>query len=91
MISAIILAAAITIVWVEGGIFAWFRTHGPKLWRNLASCALCSGVWIGCGVALLSGERVWWQVLGMGCVSAVLALTWVVWTDKLVKEAKSDG
>jgi hypothetical protein len=84
VIWPILFAAAITVVWTEGSLFTPLRTRGPKLWRDLAGCALCSGVWVGCGVALLSGARIWWQVLGMGCVSAVLALTWVLWTDKLV-------
>lgn len=40
-------AAAITVVFVRGSIFEPLRAHGPKLWRELVSCALCSGFWIG--------------------------------------------
>lgn len=40
-------AAAITLIFVRGSIFERVRTRGPALWRELASCALCSGFWIG--------------------------------------------
>jgi hypothetical protein len=40
-------AAAITLIFVRGSIFAGVRERGSKLWRELASCALCSGFWIG--------------------------------------------
>lgn len=89
MIWSILFAAAITVVWTEGSLFAPLRTHGPKLWQALAGCALCSGVWVGVGIALLSGERVWWQVLGMGCLSACVALAYNLWTDKLVSPSQN--
>ena len=55
-------AVAITVVFVNGSIFGWLRRARPttcrargfcpfcwanKRFRELVSCALCSGVWIG--------------------------------------------
>jgi hypothetical protein len=43
----IIYLVAISYVWSRGSIFRSLRTRGPALWRQLADCPLCSGVWIG--------------------------------------------
>lgn len=40
-------AVAITLVFTKGGIFKWVRESGPALWRELAACPLCAGVWVG--------------------------------------------
>jgi hypothetical protein len=40
-------STAITLIFVRGSIFDWLRAAGPAWWRELASCALCSGFWIG--------------------------------------------
>lgn len=47
MIWTVLESAAITVVFTTGSIFDAFRERGPKLWRELARCPLCAGVWIG--------------------------------------------
>lgn len=52
----IAFSAAISVVFTQGSIFEPLRKHGPKLWRELASCALCSGVWIGSAMFVLLSD-----------------------------------
>lgn len=52
----VLLSAAITVVFVRGSIFDALRAHGPELWRDLAKCPLCSGVWIGGGATAVLGR-----------------------------------
>jgi hypothetical protein len=83
MIWLVLQAAAITLVITEGSIFARLRTFGPALWRQLISCSLCLGVWVGAAryvLELESGQfpypmtfRLAVEVLGFGCVTGVLA------------------
>lgn len=39
--------ACITFVFSRGTIFRRVRESGPAVWRALAGCPLCVGVWIG--------------------------------------------
>lgn len=77
MIWPILQAVAITLVFTQGSIFKKLRDVGPKLWRDLSNCPLCTGVWVGMGSALLAGLRSPVQVLGFGAVVGVAAL--LVW------------
>jgi hypothetical protein len=80
MIWLVLQAVAITLVVTEGSIFARLRTFGPKLWRDLVSCSLCLGTWVGMGLYMVQVFTWPWtwrasiEVLGFGCVSGVLAL-----------------
>ena len=72
-------AAAITIVFVRGTIFKRVRESGPALWRELASCPLCAGVWIGAGWYALRGAvpgpfESALTALATGAATGVLAL-----------------
>ena len=85
----VILSTSITLVLVHGTIFDWFRLHGPQITRELASCPLCLGVWIGgftAGFAIDGGHLVLIEgvqtmgavfpyVLGIACLTGVAALT----------------
>ncbi len=89
-IPILLFSAAITVVFTRGSIFQFLR--GPyqraretearitRFFRDLFSCPLCSGVWVGMGASLLHDSAGRWDViraidlLGFGCVSAVLAL-----------------
>lgn len=51
-------AAAITVVLTQGTIFRPLRERGPRLWRELVSCPLCLGWWIGAFAG-------WWEVRGL--------------------------
>ena len=81
MIWLLFQAAAITLVVTEGSIFTRLRTFGPQLWRQLVSCSLCLGVWVGMALYVLHALPIWWswrlgvEVLGFGCASGVLAYT----------------
>ena len=83
MTSALLVleAAAITIVVTKGSIFKRLREVGPWFWRELSSCPLCAGVWIGAGWYLLhqplppsSLRGAALEALGTGVVTGVLAL-----------------
>lgn len=85
----VLQATAITLVLTTGSIFDPLRRHGPKLLRELAGCPMCSGVWIGmiCAgfavdqghLTLVEGAQTIWSVgpyvLGIGCITAICALT----------------
>lgn len=89
LITLVLLSTSITLVFVQGSIFDRFRQHGPELLRELASCPLCLGVWIGTFTAgfaidhehltLVEGAQTMAQVapyvLGIGCLTGVLAMT----------------
>jgi len=79
MIWLVLQAVCITLVVTEGSIFSRLRTFGPALWRQLVSCSLCLGTWVG-GLMYVATHgisvadwRSWLQVLGFGCVSGVFA------------------
>jgi hypothetical protein len=80
VIELVATAAAITLVFVRGSIFEPLRSRGPALWRELASCALCSGFWVGAILYFLRGEPAyfafsyWLNVLGVGALAAAAAL-----------------
>jgi len=79
MIWLLFQAAAITLVVTEGSIFAKLRTFGPALWRQLVSCSLCLGTWVGGALYVLHSPPAahygyWLQVLGFGCMAGVLSL-----------------
>jgi hypothetical protein len=97
MLSIILFSAAITVVFTQGTLFKPLRDHGPKLWRDLASCALCTGVWVGAATWLLfSGfphaggkleiARAVAVELGVGSVTGCVALLYVSVWDWLAKE-----
>lgn len=76
----VLVAASVSIVLTHGSIFQFFREHGPTLWRDLLSCPLCAGVWIGAGAhVLMTGISGPWTllraatVLGVGCATGVTA------------------
>lgn len=71
--ETVVLAASITIVFVRGSLFQPIREHGPKWWRSLAGCTLCSGQWIGMACAAWFGVRDPVTILGAGSATAVLA------------------
>jgi hypothetical protein len=68
-------AAATTLVITEGSIFRPIREHGPKLWRDLWSCPLCLGVWIGWAFALVFGSTEFQSALDVQRVT----LRWIEW------------
>jgi hypothetical protein len=80
VIELIFSAAAITLVFVRGSIFAPLRSRGPAIWRELASCALCAGFWVGAILYFLRGEPAyfaslyWLDALSHGALSAAAAL-----------------
>lgn len=88
-LGSVLEAVAITIVFVRGSIFKSFRESGPALWRELASCPLCAGVWIGAGW-MMAREAVAGRIrsyppvdfmmtaLGTGAVVGSLALLFVL-------------
>lgn len=87
----VLFSAAITVVFVKGSLFDPLRARGPKLWRKLAACALCSGVWVG---AAATAAAVRWEgfhgalpppleILGVGALTGVSALLYVRVTDWL--------
>jgi hypothetical protein len=90
----VLAAAAITLVFVRGSIFAPLRSIGPHLWQELASCALCAGFWIGAILYFLHGEPAyfafssWLNVLGFGALTAAAALLLVRVLDALEKVAE---
>lgn len=86
-----LFSAAITVVFVRGSIFSPLRSHGPDLWKEFASCALCVGVWVGAGATALStsyspdllavfralGLPLLFAALGMGSMTGCAALLYV--------------
>lgn len=74
-------AAAMTLVFTRGTIFTRVREAGPGLWRELAKCPLCAGVWVGAGWTVF---RAWSapastleraaDALAAGALTGVLAL-----------------
>lgn len=76
--AAIVLAAAVAVVFTRGEIFKPFRsTRLPRLLRDLASCPLCFGTWTGLIFALAAGARAPLVVLGAGCAAGCLAALFV--------------
>jgi hypothetical protein len=79
MIWLVLQAICITLVVTEGSIFSRLRTFGPALWRQLVSCSLCLGTWVGMVLYVLHALPIGWswrlgvEVLGFGCVSGVFA------------------
>jgi hypothetical protein len=88
MLLLALQAAAITLIFVRGSIFEPLRSRGPALWRQLASCALCSGFWVGLTWFLLASWPVRERATAMWCfggaaVSAAAALLLVRVLDAL--------
>lgn len=86
-VTIVLFSAAITTVFVRGSVFAplrkrglckklgWFFSGVWELWCDLAECPLCSGVWIGGGVAVSQlGSLLPLHVLGLGSLTGCLAL-----------------
>jgi hypothetical protein len=76
--ESVVLAAAITLVFVRGGLFKRVRA----LWPTFFECPLCVGVWVGaaCFIALqtpaileLEPLRAVVLILGEGSATGVLA------------------
>jgi len=93
----VFLAAAIAFVATQGSIFKPIREVGPKIWRDLATCPLCTGVWIGGGLHALFADfpqlsnrlgtaRFAAELLGLGSLAGVLALLAVSLWDWLAKD-----
>jgi hypothetical protein len=92
--QVILFSAAISVVFTQGEIFKFLR-RGPWLWRELAKCALCTGVWVGMGMSTLFygfphvGGDLWTTaravatLLGTGAVSGCAALIFVAVWEKL--------
>jgi hypothetical protein len=81
-------AAAITLILTRGSIFEPLRSRGPALWRELSSCALCAGFWIGLAWFLLASWPVRERATLMWCfggaaLSAAAALLLVRVLDAL--------
>lgn len=81
--SIVLVSAALTVVFVRGTLFDAFRRNGPALWRELCSCALCMGVWVGGAAAALELSSkapvdLWfaYSVLATGAQAGVVA--WLV-------------
>lgn len=87
----VLFSAAITVVFTRGSIFAPVRERGPKLWRELSSCALCSGVWVGGGIAaasvrsagIVSVFHVLFLAVALGSLAGCLSLLFVRVLDAL--------
>lgn len=88
--TVVLQAAAFAVLFTQAKIFEKPRGFGPRLWRELAICALCFGVWTGMmGAALvvyrsrpplLEGA---WYVLSTGALSGCLAWVFVAVMDRL--------
>lgn len=91
MLLTVLEAAAITVVFTQGTIFSKVRSRGPALWRELLSCPLCLGWWLGSGsqglqIALGRADLGWdapLHVVGAGALSGALALLYRRVTDWL--------
>lgn len=53
VMNPVLESVALTLVFVRGTLFKSLRDSGPALWRELANCPLCIGVWIGAVWSLL--------------------------------------
>jgi len=96
--QTVLFAAAIAVVFTQGEIFNFLR-RGPWIWRELASCPLCSGVWLGAGMYLLfygfphaGGDLLTIlssisKVLGIGSLSGCVATLFVVVWERLDEPA----
>lgn len=93
----VFLAAAMAFVFTQGTLFKTVRDHGPKIWREFSTCALCVGVWVGGGLHALFASfpqgadklgiaRYAAELLGIGSLTGVLALLAVSIWDWLGKE-----
>ena len=93
--TIVLLSAAITVVFYKGSIFDPLRQHGPELWRDLAMCPLCSGVWIGGAVtvgscvqtAVLSWFHVLFLAVALGSLTGCIALLFARVSDWLESAA----
>ena len=88
--AIVLFSAAITVVFTQGTLFHVLRTHGPRLWRELVVCALCSGVWIGASSTVLIHQvpfqasfSVLFQLLGMGSLTGCVAVLFVALWEAL--------
>ncbi len=61
--TIVLMGAAITLVVTNGSIFDVLRVRGPAFSRELFSCPLCLGVWIGMA---MTGWACWSRQLEMG-------------------------
>lgn len=87
----VLFSAAITVVFTRGSVFDAVRSRGPELWRDLAGCPLCTGVWVGGALEALQVQgldfRAALTVLGVGCVTGCAALLYALLTDFLGSHA----
>ncbi len=91
MALLVLQAAAITLIFVRGSIFQRLRASGPALWRELASCGLCAGFWVGAmwyalNTALSLDNAM--QSLGAGALTSAAAILLVRVLDALEKMAE---
>jgi hypothetical protein len=87
--------AAITLVFVRGSVFDWLRARGPGWWRELVSCALCSGFWVGAANYTLETAYFadfsgwfWFAALKSGALAAAASLLLVRVLDALESAAE---
>lgn len=93
LILLVLESAAITLVFTRGSIFARVRSVGPAWWRELASCAMCSGFWVGVALYTLdigyfngSWEAwFWFAAVKYGALAAAASLLLVRVLDALEK------
>jgi hypothetical protein len=93
--TIVLFSAAITVVFTRGTIFNALRTHGPDLWRELVTCSLCSGVWVGAGVTWLAARYLGFRtdfpllftMLGLGSLVGCVAMLFVRVVDWLEARA----
>lgn len=95
LILLVFESAAITLIFVRGSIFQRLRSAGPALWRELASCTMCSGFWIGLAWYAISAVSVHGYAdfdarscFGAGALSSGAALLLVRVLDALEKAAE---
>lgn len=93
--AVVLVSAAITVVFTRGSIFDPLRARGPELWRDLAKCPLCVGVWVGGGAAA-AGSRLagvesafllLFLAVALGSLTGCLALLFVRVSDWLESSA----
>lgn len=89
MLQQVLESAAVTVVLTQGTIFRPLRERGPKLWRELVSCPLCLGWWIGAaGIGCndhfgLEPLAAFWHVAASGALAGSTALLFRRLTDWL--------
>lgn len=88
-LPSLLESASVTLILTRGSILRPLREHGPALWQELTSCALCAGVWIGAAWSVAEGPssgsylRSALDAVGAGATTGVLALAVSLGLDAL--------